>query len=39
MYQDVGYRCKTSLAIEDVGNSNAAPTLTASEKAHMQKLI
>jgi hypothetical protein len=39
MYQELGYRCKTSLAMEDVGRRRAAPTLTAREKAHIQKLI
>ncbi len=39
MYQELGCRCKTSLAMEDVGKRSAAPTLTAREKAHMQKLI
>jgi hypothetical protein len=39
MYQELGYLCRTSLAMEDVGRRSAAPTLTAREKAHMQKLI
>jgi hypothetical protein len=39
MYQELGYLCRTSLAMEDVGRRRAAPTLTAREKAHMQKLI
>ena len=39
MYHELGYRCRTSLAMEEVGKRSAAPTLTASEKAHMQKLI
>jgi len=39
MYQEVGFLWRTSLAMEEVGNKRAAPTLTANEKVQIQKLI